>query len=40
LRFTIGFIWGVILPFYLVSGLSEAFQNKKHLVISIKNKLE
>ncbi len=40
LRFTIGFIWGVILPFYLVSGLSEAFQNKKHLVIPIKNNLE
>ena len=40
LRFTIGFIWGVILPFYFVSGLSEAFLNKKHLVISMKNKLE
>jgi len=40
MRFTIGFIWGVILPFYFISGLSEAFLNKKQLVIPIKNNLE
>ncbi|MFC2161265.1 DUF2085 domain-containing protein [Acidobacteriota bacterium] len=40
LRFTIGFIWGVILPFYFISGLADAFLNKKHLVIPIENKLE
>ncbi len=40
LRFTIGFIWGVILPFYFISGLAEAFQDKKSLVIPAKNKLE
>ncbi len=25
LRFTIGFIWGIILPFYFISGLSDAW---------------
>jgi uncharacterized membrane protein len=40
IRFFIGFIWGVILPFYFISGLSETFLNKKNLVIPIKNKLE
>ncbi len=29
LRFTIGFIWGVILPFYFVSGLSDAWIRMK-----------
>lgn len=28
LRFLIGFSWGVILPFYFVSGLSDAWINK------------
>lgn len=29
LRFTTGFIWGVILPFYFVSGLSDAWIRMK-----------
>ncbi len=40
MRLTIGFIWGMILPFYFVSGLASAIQNKKYLVFPIKNKLE
>ncbi len=39
LRFTIGFIWGVILPFYFISGLGDAWK-KKNLVIPVKKKLE
>jgi uncharacterized membrane protein len=40
LRFFVGFIWGAILPFYFISGLADAWINKKHLVIPVKNKLE
>ena len=42
LRFTIGFIWGVILPFYFISGLGDAWirMKKKYLVIPVKKKLE
>lgn len=29
LRFTVGFIWGVILPFYFISGLSDAWIRMK-----------
>ena len=34
LRFTVGFIWGVILPFYFISGLSDAWIRMKKKSIS------
>lgn len=34
LRFFFGFIWGVILPFYFISGISDAFITQKHVSIS------
>ena len=41
LRFTIGFIWGVILPFYFISGLSDAWiKMKKKNSLDIREKIK
>lgn len=30
LRFAVGLIWGVILPYYFIAGISELFMSRKH----------
>jgi len=37
LRFVIGSIWGIILPYYFIVGISELFINRKHF--SLKKEL-
>jgi uncharacterized membrane protein len=33
LRFVIGFIWGILLPFYFIAGISELFMSRKHFFL-------
>lgn len=48
MRFAIGFLWGIILPFYFILGIADLIlhftqkkgRNKKSLEIPIQNKIE